>query len=163
MKKYTILLLIVGFIIYGCHKDDDNNSNNNNQSNSVQLITSSTWKYDTIGLDTDGDGKPNSPLPPGYGIDDCDRDNTATFKSDSTGILNEGTVKCNAGDPQTTSFKWWFKGSKSDTLYTPDAIFGSTFSGDFKVGELSTTRLRVLKAITIPLAGNFTIVLDLKH
>jgi hypothetical protein len=161
MKKYTLLLFIVGFIIYGCHKNGDDN-NNNNQTN-VQLITSSSWKYDTVGLDTDGDGKPNSPLPPGYGIDDCDRDNTITFKSDSTGIQDEGAVKCNSTDPQTTSFKWWFKGSKSDTLYTPDPIFGSTFSGDFKVGELSTSRLRVLKTISIPLAGNFNIVLDLKH
>jgi hypothetical protein len=161
MKKYTISLLSIGFIIYGCHKNDDNNNSNNLQTK-MQLVTSASWKYDTVGLDTDGDGKPNSPLPPGYGIDDCDRDNTITFKSDSTGIQNEGAVKCNASDPQTTAFKWWFK-ANGDTLYTPDPIFGSTFSGDFKVGELSSSRLRVLKAISIPLAGSFTVVLDLKH
>jgi hypothetical protein len=160
MKKYTLLLFTVGFIIYGCHKDNDNDSNNNQTD--VQLITSATWKYDTVGLDTDKDNKPDSPIPAGYGVDACDRDNTATFKSDSTGILNEGAIKCNVGDPQTTNFQWWFKDNGA-TLYTPDAIFGSSFTGDFKVGELSATRLRLLKDVSVPPFGTYTIVLDLKH
>jgi len=160
MKNYVFALLSIGFIIYGCNKDNDDDNKNDDLKAKVQLVTSSTWKYDTAAI-ADKDGKPSQPLPPGT-IDLCDKDNTITFKSDSTGILNEGTVKCNAGDPQTTSFKWWFKDNGA-TLYSPDPIFGSTFSGDFKVGELTSTRLRVLKEVTIPPYPTVTIVLDLKH
>jgi len=162
MKNYVFALLSIGFIIYGCNKDNDDDNKNDDIKAKVQLVTSSTWKYDTIGIDTDKDGKPNQALPPGSGIEPCDKDNTITFKSDSTGVLNEGIVKCNAGDPQTTNFNWWFKDNGA-TLYSPDPIFGSTFSGDFKVGELTSTRLRIIKDVSFPPLGTYTIVLDLKH
>ncbi len=84
-------------------------------------------------------------------VQPCDKDNTITFKSDSSGVLNQGTlIKCNTADPQTTTFKWWFK-DNGVTLYSPDPLFGSSFSGDFKVGELTSTRLRILKDAPVPL------------
>ncbi len=161
MKKYVFALLSIGFILYACKKDK-NNSNDNNAK--MQLITSATWKYDTVGLDTDKDGKPDQPIPSyaGGGVQPCDKDNTITFKSDSTGVLNAGTLKCNSTDPQTAAFRWWFKDNGA-TLYSPDPLFGSTFTGGFKVGELSSTRLRILKDTTLSPYGTFTLVLDLKH
>lgn len=161
MKKYVFALLSIGCILYACKKDDDKPSNNTNAN--VQLITSSTWKYDTVGVDTDKDGKADTPIPAFVnGVQPCDKDNTVTFKSDSTGVLNAGATKCNSSDPQTASFKWWFKNNGA-TLYSPDPLFGSTFSGDFKVGELTATRLRILKDTTLSPYGTFTLVLDLKH
>ena len=67
-----------------------------------------------------------------------------------------------AGDPQNTPFTWWFK-ENGTVLYSPDQIFGSGISGDFKVGEITTSRLRVIKDVSFPLVGNLTLVLDLKH
>jgi hypothetical protein len=161
MKKYVFALLSIGFIFYACSKDDDKKSDDSNAK--VTLITSATWKYDTVGLDTDKDGKPDQPIPAFVGaVQPCDKDNTITFKSDSTGVLNAGTLKCNSNEPQTTNFKWWFKDNGA-TLYSPDPLFGSSFTGSFKVGELSTTRLRVLKDTTLSPYGTFTLVLDLKH
>src|SRR4051812_45926755 len=121
MKKYVFALLSIGFIFYACKKDDDKKSDDANAN--VQLITSSTWKYDTVGVDTDKDGKADTPIP-GFinAVQPCDRDNTVTFKSDSTGVLNAGASKCNTGDPQTTSFKWWFK-NNGTTLYSPNSLF----------------------------------------
>jgi hypothetical protein len=158
MKKYALSALAIGFIIYGCKKDDDDKDVTKER---VQFITSATWKYDTVGIDTNKDGKPDQPLT-GISLEKCDTDNTITFKSDSTGLLSEGATKCNASDPQNTPFTWYFK-EKGTVLYTPDQIFGNGITGDFKVGEITTSRLRVIKDITYPLFGTYTIVLDLKH
>lgn len=158
MKKYVLSALAIGFIIYGCKKDDDDKDVTKER---VQFITSATWKYDTVGIDTNKDGKPDQPLT-GVSLEKCDTDNTITFKSDSTGLLSEGATKCNSSDPQNTPFTWYFK-EKGTVLYTPDQIFGNGITGDFKVGEITTSRLRVIKDITYPLLGTYTIVLDLKH
>jgi lipocalin-like protein len=159
MKKYVLSALAIGFIIYGCKKDDDNKDVTKER---VQFITSATWKYDTVGIDSNKDGKPDQPLPSGFGLQSCDTDNTITFRSDSTGTLSEGATKCNSADPQNTPFTWYLKENGS-ILYTPNQIFGNDISGDFKIGEVTTSRLRVIKDITYPLFGTFTIVLDLKH
>lgn len=158
MKKYVLSVLAIGFIIYGCKKDDDDKDVTKER---VQFITSATWKYDTVGIDTNKDGKPDQPLT-GVSLEKCDTDNTITFKSDSTGLLSEGATKCNSSDPQNTPFTWYFK-EKGTVLYTPDQIFGNGITGDFRVGEITTSRLRVIKDITYPLLGTYTIVLDLKH
>jgi hypothetical protein len=161
MKKYVFALLSIGFIIWGCGKDDDDDNNNSGDKEKIQLITSATWKYDTAAI-ADNNGNPVSALPQGV-IETCDRDNTITFKSDSTGVLNEGTTKCNSADPQTTNFKWWFK-ENGTVLYTPDDIFGSAaFTGDFKVVELTSTRLRVTKQVTVAPYPSTNVVLYLKH
>jgi hypothetical protein len=161
MKNYVLALLSIGFVIYGCNKDDNDDNSTDDIKAKVQLMTSATWKYDTAAI-SDKDGNPTMALPSGI-IESCDKDNTITFKSDSTGVLNEGTTKCNSGDPQTTNFKWWFK-EKGTVLYTPDNIFGSTsFTGDFKVVELTTTRLRITKEVTVSPYPTTNVVLYLKH
>ncbi|MBO9199123.1 MULTISPECIES: hypothetical protein [Niastella] len=161
MKNYVFALLSIGIILYACNKDDDKKSDDTNAK--MQLITTATWKYDTVGLDTDKDGKIDQPIPAIVGgVQACDKDNTITFKSDSTGVLSNGTIKCNSTDPATVAFRWWFKDNGA-TLYSPDPLFGSSFSGNFKVGELSNTRLRILKDTSFAPYGNFTLVLDLKH
>lgn len=157
MKNYVFALLSIGLIILSCNKDDDDDNNDDNAQ--VQLISSATWKYDTAAIGDDS-GNPVSPLPAGT-IADCEKDDTITFMSDSTGTLNEGATKCDAADPQSTSFKWWFKDNGA-VLYSPDPIFGG-FSGDAKVIELTSTKLRVAKEITYAPYGTFNIVLDLKH
>lgn len=159
MKKYVFALLSIGTILYACKKDDDKKPDDANTK--MTLVTSATWKYDTVGIDTNKDGVADSPLPAGYGVATCDKDNTVTFKSDSTGIINAGTVKCNSTDPQTSPFKWWFKDNGA-TIYTPDNVFSAGVTGDFKVGELTATRLRLIKDYPTPI-GTYTLVLDLKH
>src|SRR5689334_16057674 len=110
MKKYLFALLSIGSILYACKKDDDKKTDTP-PNEKVTLITSATWKYDTVGLDTNNDGKLDAPLPAiaSQAVLPCDKDNTITFKSDSTGVLNAGTLKCNQTDRQTTNFRWWFQ------------------------------------------------------
>ena len=157
MKYYVLALVSIGSIILSCNKDDDDKKDD--LSTKIQLMTTATWKYDTAAIG-DNNGKPVSPLPAGA-IDACEKDNIITFKSDSTGTLNEGASKCNSTDPQTTTFKWWFKDNGA-VLYSPDPIFGG-LSGDVKVIELTATKLRVTKEVTIAPYPAVNIVLDLKH
>lgn len=153
MKKYTLVFLSLGLVVFGCQKDDDQN---NDQTN-MQLITSATWKYDTVTIDYDKDGKPDAPAS-SY-IEDCDKDNIITFKSDSTGIVDEGLTKCDPSHPQITNFRWWFK--DETTLTTPDAIFAGT-SGDAKVTVLTSSKLELQKEIPTPL-GTVNVIVGLKH
>ncbi len=157
MKYYVLALVSIGFIIFSCNKDDDKKDD---LSTKIQLMTSATWKYDTAAIDIDKNGTPDQALPAGT-IETCEKDNVITFKSDSTGTLNEGSTKCDPGDPQTTSFKWWFKDNGA-VLYSPDPIFGG-LSGDVKVIDLTAAKLRVTKEVTVAPAYTVNIVLDLKH
>lgn len=159
MKKYVLALLSIGFIIWGCNKDDDDDNNNDVQAK-TQLMIAAAWKFDTAAIDSDKNGTPDQAFPPGFGIEECIKDNTITFKSDSTGNLNEGAEKCESTDPDNTAFNWWFKDNGA-ILYSPDPIFGG-FSGDAKVIELTGTKLRVTKEVTTQL-GTANVVLDLKH
>jgi hypothetical protein len=154
MIKYSLAFLLIGFVVFSCKKSSSGGSSNN-----TQLITSATWKYDTVAIDANKDGKPDSPVPPGT-VPTCSLDNTITFKADSTGILDEGATKCNTGDPQSTPFKWYFK-NNGDSLYSPNPIFGG-LSGSVKVSALTSTKLEIIKEY--PYAGiTVNIILDMKH
>ena len=154
MIKYALALLLIGSVVFSCKKSSSGSSNSN-----TQLITSATWKYDTATLDINKDGKPDSPLPPGA-ILSCEQDNTITFRADSTGTLDEGATKCNAGDPQSTLFKWYFK-NNGDSLYSPNPIFGG-LSGAVKVSTLTSTKLEVIKEYNYS-GTSMNIILDMKH
>ena len=151
MKNYVFVLLSIGLIVISCKKSSDSPSK-------TQLLTSATWKYDTVALDLDKDGKPDTPVPPGY-IASCSLDNTITFKTDSTGTLDEGATKCNSTDPQSTTFHWYFK--NDNTLYSPDPIFGG-LSGDVTVSVLTSTRLEVIKLYSVS-GTSVNVILDMKH
>lgn len=157
MKKYVFALLSIGLIIFSCNKDDDDDDD----QSKMKLITSATWKYDTAAIDYDKDGKAETKIPAGT-ISTCDLDNTITFKTDSTGTLDEGATRCSTSDPQSTTIKWWFKDNES-VLYSPDPIFGG-LSGDAKILVLTSTKLQVIKEISITgLSTTVNIVIDLKH
>ena len=155
MKKFVFVLLSIGLIIYSCKKSSDNSPSK------TEIITSATWKYDTAAIDFNKDGKPETQIPPGT-IATCKLDNIITFKKDSTGILDEGATKCTSTDPQTTAFTWYFK-NNNDSLYSPNPIFGG-LSGSAKVSVLTSTKLEVIKEVTITgYPGTVNVVLDLKH
>ena len=154
MIKYALAFLLIGFVVFSCKKSSSGSSSN------TQLITSATWKYDTVAIDANKDGKPDTPLPPGT-VPTCELDNLITFKTDSTGTLDEGATKCNAGDPQSTRFTWYFK-NNGDSLYSPNPIFGG-LSGSVKVSALTRTKLEVIKEYPYAPGITVNIILDMKH
>jgi hypothetical protein len=143
MKRSFFLLLFcfgIFFIIYSCSKK----SSSSTQSN-TQLITSAAWKYDTAGIDENGDGTIDAALPSGI-IQSCITDNLLYFNTDSTGTEDEGATKCDSTSPQTAAFTWSFNSSQNQINF-PDSVFG-TFGGTVNITSLTATQLHLEKAIT---------------
>src|SRR4028118_1098891 len=77
------------------------------------LITATSWKFESAGIDINGDGTVDSPLPSGI-LETCATDNVITFKSDKTGVVDEGPTKCSTTDPQMLPFNWEFTNDESE-------------------------------------------------
>jgi hypothetical protein len=144
MKKALIMCLICAslfLIINSCSKKSSSSAG----QTKTQLITASAWKFDTAGIDLNGDGTIDEALPGGV-IPSCITDNTLTFSSDSTGVQNEGAIKCDTAAPQTSNFTWAFNSSQT-SIVLPDSVFGS-FSGTINITSLTATQLHLEQAVT---------------
>ncbi len=126
----------------------------------TELLASATWKYDNAGLDINKDGIAETPLPPGY-VGDCDKDNTLTFKSDGTGTLDEGPLKCDAGNPQTSPFTWSFK--NGETVINFPTVILTGISGDVTIQKLTSTELDFIKEINIGAPATVNVIVEMKH
>ena len=51
------------------------------------------------------------------GIYDCRKDDYLKFKTDNTGISDEGATKCNIQDPQSVPFSWSFSNSETKLTF----------------------------------------------
>ena len=145
MKKVLLFSLIcysIFFIINSCSKKSSSSSNTQTR---MQLLTSAAWKYDTAGIDLNGDGLIDEGLPAGT-IPSCLTDNTITFNSDSTGVENEGPTKCDSASPQTSNFTWAFNSSQT-SIVLPDSLFG-VFTGTITITSLTATQLHLEQAVT---------------
>jgi hypothetical protein len=151
MMKQALMysLLLIGSLSFlSCSKSDDDDNNSGN--NASALITASTWKYSDAGLDMNSDGVKDSGLPPGV-IASCDTDNTITFKSDNTGVLDEGATRCNASNPQTVPFTWSLKNNGAEINFSTPLFPG--INGDLKVIELTATKFTFSKVINTTISG----------
>jgi len=137
----TLLLLIIFVSFSGCSKKNDNTPNKNT------LLTSSTWKFSTAGIDANNDGVMETTLPAGT-LQSCDTDNTLLFKSDNTGIVDEGPTKCNQANPQSLQFGWTLINNGESINFTT-AIFAG-INGDAKLVELTSSKLTMSKLIPVP-------------
>jgi hypothetical protein len=156
MKKNLSIfcLLALAFCIAwaACSKSDSNNNNNNTN---VTLITKSTWKFDTSGIDMDKNGTIDEEDPI---LEPCFKDNTFLFSKDSTVVMDEGADKCSSNQ-QTGTYSW------SITNGNP-AILKSTvnpiLAEGVKISILTDTKLTVYKDTTF---GPFSIryIMSLKH
>ncbi|HLX92258.1 MAG TPA: lipocalin family protein [Puia sp.] len=143
MKPFLILCsFICGMIVLNsCSKKS---SSSNNANNKLTLLTSGAWKIDTIGIDVDGNGTIDEALP--GGVPACIKDNTITFNADSTGVENEGAIKCDSSSPQTTNFQWSFNSTQT-AINFPDSLVGS-FGGTATIEVLTSTQLHLEQAVT---------------
>lgn len=125
----------------------------------TELLTSSTWKFDRVGLDLDKNGSIDADLPPGYVLA-CDTDNSITFKSDFTGTGDEGATKCDPADPQTEAFTWSFQ--SNETVINFPSVLIAGISGDVRIKQLTATDLDLLKDVVVS-GTTVTVVIELKH
>lgn len=158
MKNVLIAaLLLSGLAIASCDKDDDNDT----PVTAVDLITTGTWLIDTIAFDANKDGTIDSPFPGGF--EACELDNTLTFNKDSaTGVYDEGALKCDAGDPQSTNFEWALKNGDSTMTITGDVP--DELKGDVNIITLTNTQLIMSKRIvlTFPISFDQNLIISLR-
>ena len=103
--KSLAVLLLSAAVFIGCSKSD--------VKPNTEKITGKTWKYTGYGYDTDQDFNLSTTE---NQLADCEKDDTFTWYSDSTGIEAEGPVKC--GSAPTYSFHWSTKdGNLTWNLY----------------------------------------------
>ncbi len=157
-QKFQIAALFFLMIFTACGK-----KNPAGEITKTVLISSSVWKYDTAGIDINGDGTTESPLPAPYDVPACSKDNLITFNSDKTGKVDEGATKCDATDPQTEPFKWEFVNNETEITFST-AIF-TGLEGSVKILELTATKFRLSKQVTIPggIPIPVTVIVSLKH
>ena len=149
------LILILTILWASCSKSHSA-EHPTGPNGTVTLIASSSWRYDTSGVDLNKDGivdVGNDSL-----FTPCTKDNIYTFKSDSTGILDEGATKCDTADPQTLPFAWAL--TNNNTVLTSTA--NPVLEGGINILSLTSTKWVLYKDTTI---SGFPIryLLSLKH
>lgn len=160
MKKPIIVAFLVAglAIIISCNKGDDDD----NPVTAVDLITNGTWNIDTIGFDSDKNGTIDSPIPGGF--EECELDNTLTFNKDSaTGVFDEGALKCDSSDPQTTDFGWQLKNADSVINFTGN--LPGELKGDVNILTISNTQFTMSKRVvlTFPVQFDQNLIISLKR
>jgi hypothetical protein len=161
MKIFSSLLFVsaLTLLMGSCKKETTNPTPA--QTNTDHLTTSA-WKHESSGVDTDKDGSINVPLATlGVTLPACRLDNLLTFKKDNTAMADEGATKCNDSDPQSTNFNWSFADNEKSLN-----ISGNVFpelNGKFNIKTLTNTTLTLSKDTTVPILGNVALVVNLKH
>ncbi len=120
------------------------------------LLTQASWKIQSVGIDADKNGVAETDVT--SSLQACQIDNIYTFKTDGTGTIDEGAVKCSAGDPQTKPFNWVFKNNET----VLNGSFGFT-NGDATILSLNETNLVVTYDDNLGTATSYHILATLKH
>jgi hypothetical protein len=144
-------LLVLAFS-FACKKGGGSKSN-------TELLTQASWKYENAAVDVDRNGTPDSPVPAGF-LQQCDLDNTITFNSNGTGVVDEGATKCNGGSPQSAPFTWEFKNNEQIISLT-NLSFGG-LNGDVKVKALNENQLEMHKEVNF-MGTIVNVIVYLKH
>ncbi|HEY4060391.1 MAG TPA: hypothetical protein VGM30_00745 [Puia sp.] len=118
-------------------------SNTPGTSAQVTLITQTSWRYDTSGVDLNKDGIVD--IGGDTLITTCEKDDIYTFKSDSTGAIDEGATKCHVSDPQTVPFKWSF--TNNATILTATAP--PLLTGNINILSLTSTKFVLYRDTTL--------------
>jgi hypothetical protein len=158
MKKHLpialpLAALILTFTWAACSKSKSGTGSTNP---TVTLVTQASWKYDTSGIDLNKDGVVD--IGGDSLITACQKDDIYTFKSDSTGTLDEGATKCHVGDPQTAPFTWMLTSNNTIVSISSNTLL----SGNINIFSLSSTKWILYKDTTISNIGVRYLV-SLKH
>ena len=156
MKKsphLTLALAALFLVILWASCSKSHSSDNSNSR--VTLITQSTWRYDTSGIDLNKDGVVD--------IGDtlfqpCTKDNVYTFKSDSTGTMDEGLTKCIAASPQMVPFTWSLTNNQTVLTSTVNPLL----AGGINIFSLTSSNWILYKDSTVS-GISVRYILNLKH
>ena len=158
MKLRILTLAALVFALASCKKSSSPDDDQSVTESNTSLLSKAMWKFDRAGIDFDGNGTIDANMPAGT-LKACDIDNTVTFNSNGTGIVDEGGTKCNGGTPQSASFTWRFSHDESSLNVSTAVIAG--MSGDVKVLGLTKTNLTIERVVN--LGSSVNVIVLMKH
>jgi hypothetical protein len=138
MKKLlTVLLLSISLL--SCKKESDNGLEPSKLSPEMHLLSggsSKDWIMTSYKISANEFRE---------SIENCDKDDIFTFKSDSTFIVNAGSVKCDPSEMQIENGKWHIK---NKTTFVATSAQGQTVEST--LDELSSTGFKATTEIKYP-------------
>lgn len=132
MKKLTLLFILPAFFL-SCGKDDGATAKTR-----TELLCQASWKFSAA---TVGGSDVSGLLQP------CQKDNIVKCNTNGSGTLDEGAVKCNGADPQTTSLTWSFQ--SGETQLQVSTILFTGGSNLYNIVTLNETQLVMSQNITV--------------
>jgi hypothetical protein len=132
MKKIQIrtffIMLLSGLILAGtsCSKDEDEKTNKD-------LLVGKDWKMTALTINP----AVNSMTDFYAFLPACTKDDLTKFNSDGTVNFDEGALKCDSGDPQTTYGTWSFNADQTVLSVTADGLTEA-----YTISELTETSLK---------------------
>jgi hypothetical protein len=112
-------LLSLTLLFSACSNDDE-------LTTKTDLLTSSSWKVTALTVDPafptfDNEGNVTGSTNDLFAMmDDCSKDDTYSFNTDKTLILDEGASKCYNAAPQKTTGSWSFNSDETTLTITVD-------------------------------------------
>jgi hypothetical protein len=153
LTTMALVIICLSVALVSCDKDEDEPDP---AVTKTSLLTKAPWKIKATGIDADKNGTIDGfPLV----VKACALDNTYTFNSNGSGIINEDALKCDVADPQTSTFSWVFK--SSETILNADFKLAG-WSGDATISALTDTSC-ILYKDTLTAFGSARAIVSLKH
>jgi len=109
LKNGLILIAFIAIAFTACKDDEDKTTPSTKTK--MELLTSGSW-IPTDLLTNDTSFYDLIPV--------CSRDDFYTFNSNGTYITNEGALKCDPNDPQTSSDNWSFNSNQTKIIIDGD-------------------------------------------
>ena len=107
LKKGLMLMAIVAILFAAC-KDDETDPV---AKTKTEMITSGSWVLSDALLNGSSF----------FGtMDDCEKDDFLTFKTNGDAITDEGPTKCDPADPQTETGTWKFSTDEKKITFDGD-------------------------------------------
>lgn len=150
MKKNWRLLIptlvLTAGMLYSCSKEDTK------PLTKTQLLSLANWKFKSAAAN----GTDVSSL-----LAACQKDNLMTFAAAGTGTVNEGPSKCNAGDPDNTTFSWTF--ANNETQINVSAPLFANGTNTLTILTLTETDLVVTMGYSPPVGASVLMTLSFIH
>jgi hypothetical protein len=144
MKKYLFFLpttlFALTFLFSACDKDDTPA----NQKSKEELVAQGSWKFKSASTSS---GPYNS-------FATCQTDNVLDFNINGTGVVDEGSTKCNAADPQTMAYTWSLINNKTEIQLSAPLF---TDSGT-TLTLVSVTETQLVVSVGVSTAGPILLV-----
>ena len=121
-NNILMLCIIASFTLFASCKKDKKDTTPTTTSTKTGYLTKGAWKITAEKYKMNGSGW----IDIFSMLDPCDLDNTTTFFPNFTVINDEGAIKCNMTDPQSTTSPWAF-GTGETSLILQDGVDTYTY------------------------------------